>query len=130
MQIFDQPLDDCPAVEIRCRREFANHCSTCGRPANRAEHGQPEPLRIAFVLLYENPRGASGQARMINPGAQQHRLAASGGRRQLRHTRRPRQTVVELEARYDQVVSRRVRTVQNGDIRLRDTPWEPDRRFV
>jgi hypothetical protein len=59
---------------------------------------------------------------MINPRAQQYGLAASGGRQQLRDTRRSRETVVELETRDDKIVGLAVGPVEDCHVRRRDVP--------
>jgi hypothetical protein len=87
-QVPKQPLDDRPPVQIRCRGQLPHQRRTRGCPAQRAQDGQPEPLRITLIPPYRYPGGAIGQARLADPGPQQHRLAAARRRRHHRHPSR------------------------------------------
>ena len=84
-QIGEQPLDDRPAVQIGRGRQRPHQLRPGGGVPQRAEHRQPEPLRVALLTLHRHPRGALGQAALADPGAQQERLAAAGRRRYLGH---------------------------------------------
>ena len=88
-QIGQQSFDDHPAVQIRCRHQGPHQLRPGGRFPQRAEYGKPEPLRVTFLALHWYPRGESGQVRLGDPGSQQERLPASGGRRHLSHASRP-----------------------------------------
>ena len=123
--ILDQPLDDRPAVEIRRRRQLANQRPDCRRPTQSVEHRQPEPLRVAFILVQENPGGTTLQAGVIDPRSQQDRLPAARGRRQLRDTGRSGQPAIEIQARDDQVVSPTMRTVEPCHVPLQDSEPRP-----
>ena len=89
-QIGEQPLDDRPAVQIGSRRQRPDQLRPGGGVPQRAEHRQPEPLRVAFLTLHRHPRGTLGQAALADPGAQQERLPASRRRRYLGHPPRRR----------------------------------------
>ena len=84
-QVRQQPLGDRPPVQIRRRRHRLHQRRPRGRLAQRAQHRQPEPLRIALIPPGRHPRGAPGQARLADPGPQQHRLAAARRRRHHGH---------------------------------------------
>ena len=94
-QVVEQPLHDRPAVQVRRGREVPDQRAR-GRPAQSVQHGEPEPLRIPLVTAHRHPRDPAGQAGLVDPGAQQHGLAAARRRRHDRHAGRPVQPVPQL----------------------------------
>jgi hypothetical protein len=106
-QIRQQPLGDRPPIQIRRRRQLPHQPRPRDRLAQRAQHRQPEPLRIPLISPHRHPRGAPGQARLADPGPQQHRLAAARRRRHHRHPPRPSQSLPQRRTGYN---SRRTRT--------------------
>jgi DNA-binding beta-propeller fold protein YncE len=74
-------LGDRPPVQIRRRRQRAHQRRPGRSLAQRAQHRQPEPLRIPLIPSHRHPGGAPGQPRPPDPGPQQHRFTVgSGGR--------------------------------------------------
>src|ERR1700748_1905146 len=67
-EVGQQPLQDRPAVQIRRRRQLAYQPPPRGRLPQRAQHRQPEPLRIPLVALHRHPRRPFGQGRRLDPG--------------------------------------------------------------
>ena len=82
-EIGQQPLDDRPAVQIGSRGQRPHQFRPRARGPQRAEHRQPEPLRIMLLALHRHPRGALRQVCLADPGAQQERLPASRRRGDL-----------------------------------------------
>jgi hypothetical protein len=52
VEIFDQPLDDRPTIEVRRTHEFPHQRCTGGGPAKGIKHGQPEPLCIMLAVVH------------------------------------------------------------------------------
>ncbi len=100
-QVRQQPLHNRPAVQVRRRRQRLHQRRPRGRLAQRADHLQPEPLRILFPAIYRYPRGVLGQASLGDPGPHQHRLPAPGGRRYLDDAFRFGQALEQRAARHD-----------------------------
>ena len=88
-QIGQQPLDDRPAIQTGSRRQRPHQLRPGRRVPQRAEHRQPEPLRVALLALHRYPRRPLRQAALADPRAQQKRLPASRRRRQRGHAPRP-----------------------------------------
>ena len=87
-QVLQQPFHDRPPVQIRRRRQLPHQPRARRRPAQRAQHRQPEPLRITLATCHRHPRGALREIRLGDPGPQQDRLPAPRRRRHHRHPRR------------------------------------------
>ena len=87
-QVLQQPLHDRPPVQIRRRRQLPHQPRPLGRLPQRAQHRQPEPLRITLAMCHRHPRGALREIRLADPGPQQDGLAAPRRRRHHRHPRR------------------------------------------
>ena len=76
-QVFQQPLGDRPPVQVRRGRQRLHQHQPRGRLAQRAEHRQPELLRIPLAAPDRHPRGAARRARLADPRSQQDRLPAA-----------------------------------------------------
>jgi hypothetical protein len=100
-QVAEQPLGDRPAVQVRCGGQRADQPGAGGRLAQRAEHRQPELLRITLAAPGRHPRRALGQARLADPRSQQHGLAAAGRRGHRGHPGRPSEPIEQPGAGYD-----------------------------
>ena len=86
-QVLQEPLHDCPPVQVRRRRQLPHQPRTRARRAQRAQHRQPEPLRIPLIPPRRHPPSPACQARLADPRPQQHRLAAARRRRHHGHPR-------------------------------------------
>ena len=86
-QVLQQPLHHRPAVQVWRRRQLPHQPRPRRGLPQRAQHRQPEPLRIPLLPPHRHPRGAALQARLADPGPQQHRLPAPRRRRHHRHPR-------------------------------------------
>ncbi len=74
-EVRQQPLDQRFALEARRRVDPLNRRHGGGE---RVDQREPEPLPVPLAALDEHPGGA--QSRILDPGPDQHRLAAAGRR--------------------------------------------------
>jgi hypothetical protein len=100
-EILQQPLDNRPAVQIRCRRQLPHQRRPGRGVPQRVGHRDPEPLRIVLLALDRHPGGALRQARLPDPGPQQERLPTAGRRRYLGEARCPPEPLEQLAAEDD-----------------------------
>jgi len=128
-QVFQQPLDDCPAVQVR-RGGQRPHQRGCGRGRpQRVGHRDPEPLRITLLALHRHPGGAPGQDSLADPRPQQERLPAPGRRRHLSDARCSAEPSEQRVAGHDPANGRGDRSVggPGPDGRLHGTPLDRPR---
>jgi hypothetical protein len=76
MPIFFGPQDRQQLAAALRVHEGPNQFRPGGRFPQRAEYGEPEPLRVTFLALHRYPRGECGQVRLDDPGSKQERLSA------------------------------------------------------
>ena len=101
LQVLQQSLDDRPAIQVRRRGQGPHHGGTGRGLLERAEHRDPEPLRIALFPMHRHPCRALGQARRADPGPQQERLPAPRRRRHLGDAPGSAEPLEQRAARYD-----------------------------
>ena len=80
VQVGQQPLDNRLAVEGRRGADPLHQPGLADRGGELVDDRQPEALRIALVTLDRHPGNPIGQPLGLEPGPQQHGLAAAGGR--------------------------------------------------
>ena len=128
-QVFEQPLDDCPAIQVRRGGQRPHQRgSGRGRP-QRVGHRDPEPLRITLLALHRHPGGAPGQDSLADPRPQQERLPAPGRRRHLSDARCSAEPSEQRVAGYHPANGRGDRSVggPGPDGRLHGTPLDRPR---
>ncbi len=76
-EVLEQALDEVARVELATRGERSDHVRSRAGGAERADHGQPEPLRIALPPTDGDPCHPVLDVRFGHPGSQQRRLAAA-----------------------------------------------------
>jgi len=81
-QVRQQALHDRLPVQVRRRRHGMHQRRARRCLAERAQHRQPELLRIPFAAPDRHPRGTAGHVGLADPGPQHDRLAAP---RRCRH---------------------------------------------
>jgi hypothetical protein len=101
LQVFQQSLDDRPAIHVRRLGQRPHHGRTGRGLPERIEHRDPEPLRIALFPRHRHPCGALGQARRADLGPQQERLPAPRRRRHLGDAPGPAKPLEQRAARDD-----------------------------
>ena len=123
-QVRQQPLHDRPPVQIRRRRQRLYQRRPRTRLAQRGEHRQPQPLRIALTKPDRHPPRALGQARLTDPGSQQDRLAAARRRRHHGHPGRRPEPLEQPGTRNDTSRTRRCDAAGHG-VRSGSRPHGP-----
>ena len=88
-QVIQQPFNQRPPAEVRCRRHRPYQPGPGARLAQRLKHRLPEPLRVTLLPPRRYPRRPPRRPSPGDPRPQQYRLAAAGRRRHYRHPRRP-----------------------------------------
>jgi hypothetical protein len=126
-QIRQQPLDDHPPVQVRRRRQFPDQRRSRGGLPQRAQHRQPEPLRIPLAALGRHPGGGARHTRPADPGPQQHRLAAARRRRHHVHPGLRREAPEQPGTGHDTPRTRTRGTAGDG-VRSGNEPHSADHR--
>ena len=99
-QVLQQPLDDPSAVEGRRRRESPHG----GRgAAERVDHRDPEPLRVALLVPDRHPRHRVREPRVADPRPDEQCLAAPRGRRDRNDPACPLEPLEQRAAENDPV---------------------------
>ena len=99
-QVLQQPLDDPSAVEGRRRRESPHG----GRgAAERVDHRDPEPLRVALLVPDRHPRHCVREPRVSDPRPDEQCLAAPRGRRDRNDPACPLEPLEQRAAKNDPV---------------------------
>jgi len=76
-KVLQQPFGDRPPIQVRRRRQRPHQRQPRSRPAQRAEHHQPELLRILLAAPDRHPRGAVPRSRLTDPRSKQDGLPAA-----------------------------------------------------
>ena len=102
VQVGPQPLDDREAAERRRGLDPLHERVRADNTGERVDDRQPEALRIALPAFHRDPDDPIGRPRRLDPGSQQHGLAAPRGRAHEDHLARAnsRQPVEESSPRY------------------------------
>jgi hypothetical protein len=87
-QILQQPLDNCPAVQVRRDGQRPHQLRPRGRVSQRVGHRDPELLEITLPAPHRDPRRAVRPAALGHPRRQEKCLPAPGRRRYLGDARR------------------------------------------
>jgi hypothetical protein len=75
-QVSQEPLDDDGPIECRCRHEWLD-LLTGGQLTQPADDLDPERVLVVLVACHADPRGAVARPRLVQPGLDEHRLAAA-----------------------------------------------------
>jgi hypothetical protein len=97
LELVDQPLHPRLDVETGRGRRAPHRRVLAGRPRELVDDRQPEAPPILLAALDRHPCRAVAEALLLDPGTQEHRLAAAGRRADEHHraVRRRRQPVEE-----------------------------------